>query len=405
MLSHSALQGRIQRLEEERVSSASELAARREELVAQARDLAQLREAHAVLEAKLAVKEGELQGCKEAAVQLEVERELRARCEIREEAERTERIAASSQLLATQSECANRIREVEEKKNAEAAALQECVTQLNQERNELREQCRLEADKAAGLQTELQHLHNELEHASANHEAIEQLSKATGELEVMRRRNKELAESLEASGTMEARRVAEYEEKILAGEAQRRRLHNLIQELRGNVRVFARVRPFLPNDGVDMTSLPSPSIAVRSDINSLRIARAALGPDGRSEEHSFQFDKVFGPSSSQEAVFQEVAEFVQSALDGYNVCLFSYGKYISALIFSVICDVCIISITPSCTLVFNFRANRLRENALDAGFWKWFNAWRDSSRNGAGGAVQERAGVERLVLLHGGVLH
>jgi hypothetical protein len=26
-------------------------------------------------------------------------------------------------------------------------------------------------------------------------------------------------------------------------------MHNLIQELRGNVRVYARVRPFLPADG------------------------------------------------------------------------------------------------------------------------------------------------------------
>lgn len=26
-------------------------------------------------------------------------------------------------------------------------------------------------------------------------------------------------------------------------------MHNIIQELRGNVRVFARIRPFLPDDG------------------------------------------------------------------------------------------------------------------------------------------------------------
>ena len=29
------------------------------------------------------------------------------------------------------------------------------------------------------------------------------------------------------------------------------RMHNLIQELRGNVRVFARIRPYLPDDQAD----------------------------------------------------------------------------------------------------------------------------------------------------------
>jgi len=42
--------------------------------------------------------------------------------------------------------------------------------------------------------------------------------------------------------------------------------------------------------------------------------------------YDFSFDRVFAPSCAQEAIFQEVSEFVQSALDGYNVCLFSYGQ-------------------------------------------------------------------------------
>lgn len=45
-----------------------------------------------------------------------------------------------------------------------------------------------------------------------------------------------------------------------------------------------------------------------------------------SKKHRFPFDRVFGPSSGQEAVFNEVSEFVQSSLDGYNVTLFSYGQ-------------------------------------------------------------------------------
>jgi hypothetical protein len=44
-------------------------------------------------------------------------------------------------------------------------------------------------------------------------------------------------------------RIAELKEKLLSGEQLRRALHNRIQELRGNVRVYVSTRPFLPTDG------------------------------------------------------------------------------------------------------------------------------------------------------------
>ncbi|GBF99197.1 kinesin [Raphidocelis subcapitata] len=93
-----------------------------------------------------------------------------------------------------------------------------------------------------------------------------------------------------------------------AAEATRRQLHNQMVELRGNIRVFCRVRPH-------------PHSAVRCLPGG---AALALAVDGR--EHAFTFDKVFGPSTAQAAIFGEVSELVQSALDGYHVCLFSYGQ-------------------------------------------------------------------------------
>lgn len=322
----SMAQSRVHLLEEERLSLTSQLATKKEEVFSQSKEVQQLREQIATLDASIMVKEGEARAVKDIVTQLEVEKELRVRCEVREENERRERTAATAQLLATQSECIQRVKEVEEKKEAAVAELKTAHEQLVKERDDAVEESRREAGRAAGLEKEIQQLHVELENSSANHKAAEEVSRITGELEVMRRRLGEMSSSQEHQSALEARKIAEYEEKLRAGEAQRRKLHNLVQELRGNVRVFARVRPFLPNDGLDMTALPEPTISVRGDVNSLRILRAPVGPDDRPEDHSFNFDKVFGPSCSQEALFEEVSEFVQSALDGYNVCLFSYGQ-------------------------------------------------------------------------------
>ena len=113
------------------------------------------------------------------------------------------------------------------------------------------------------------------------------------------------------------RRIQELEAALLEGEQIRRQMHNRIQELRGNIRVFVRTRPFLPGDGAERES----SIEVCPDGESMSIVDHRGGGD-----HSFKFDKVFPPSAGQDLVFNEIADFVQSALDGYHVCLFSYGQ-------------------------------------------------------------------------------
>jgi kinesin family member C1 len=275
-----------------------------------------------------------LQG-QEAIQQLEVSNKLLSIMEVREEAERRERVACSAQLLATQTQCANQIRELEEKMAAAANALQNDILLVTAQRDAANVEIRAQSDVAMRLESEVQQLKRSLEDASISSETIEELAKLTGECEVLKRRIREASERKEFEGTASSDRINDLTERMRLGEIQRRKLHNLVQELRGNVRVFARVRPFLPSDGLNLSVEPSPptSINVRSDDVSLRISRvgggggaqSAIGVE-RAEDHSFTFDRTFGPSSSQESVFQEVSEFVQSALDGYNVCLFSYGQ-------------------------------------------------------------------------------
>ncbi|XP_076909562.1 kinesin-like protein KIN-14N [Bidens hawaiensis] len=115
-------------------------------------------------------------------------------------------------------------------------------------------------------------------------------------------------------------RLAEAELKLVEGESLRKRLHNTILELKGNIRVFCRVRPMLSDDGADnepkTVSFPTTTENIGRGIELLQ----------NGQKHSFMFDKVFVPESSQEEVFVEVSQLVQSALDGYKVCIFAYGQ-------------------------------------------------------------------------------
>ena len=122
---------------------------------------------------------------------------------------------------------------------------------------------------------------------------------------------------LQARHEEDLRRIAELEAEALRSEEIRRQMHNKLQELRGNIRVFVRTRPFLPGDGAQN----EPAIDVSPDGETLTIQDIRT-----SKSHNFGFDKVFPPSAGQDQVFKEVADFVQSALDGYHVCLFSYGQ-------------------------------------------------------------------------------
>ena len=320
----STLQPRVFQLEEQRLANNSELAAKKEELLSVTRECSQAKETMEKMQATLTLKEREADDAKIAVMQLGVEKEMRVKSELREENERSERVAACAQLVATQAECEYRVRELETHAQGEAKLLQGDIQKANEREQILHNENKALQEQIAGLDGQLNELNRALQHAEANHEAVTELSKVKGEVEMFKRRVAELEKTKSSEGQNASSRIADLEAELVKRDIQRRKLHNLVQELRGNVRVFARVRPYLPNDG-DITTLESP-INTRSDNCGLKITRLLKAPEDRPESHGFTFDKVFNPSTSQETVFDEVSEFVQSALDGFNVCLFSYGQ-------------------------------------------------------------------------------
>ena len=123
------------------------------------------------------------------------------------------------------------------------------------------------------------------------------------------------------------RESEEAKAKLRAEETLRRKLHNQVQELKGNIRVFCRVRPTLDSEVLDKARIAFPD----SQYDSKEVE--VNGPEEKSSlgtittrKNAFSFDRVFAPMSQNAEVFDEISQLVQSALDGYNVCIFCYGQ-------------------------------------------------------------------------------
>ncbi|KAG2451808.1 hypothetical protein HYH02_003584 [Chlamydomonas schloesseri] len=124
--------------------------------------------------------------------------------------------------------------------------------------------------------------------------------------------------------------LADAEKRVYEGELIRRKLHNIIQDLKGNIRVYCRVRPVSAAEAADAAHDSEMSLDFPSSGDLLGRGLTVVVPGNLSgqahQKHQFAFDRVFSPGTSQDMVFDEISELVQSALDGHKVCIFAYGQ-------------------------------------------------------------------------------
>ncbi|XP_010552292.1 PREDICTED: kinesin-II 85 kDa subunit [Tarenaya hassleriana] len=92
--------------------------------------------------------------------------------------------------------------------------------------------------------------------------------------------------------------------------ARRRKILNELLDLKGNIRVFCRVRPIRTVSGSAVAS-DTRNVAIRLTENKSKV---------------YSFDRVFVPDSSQDEVFLEIEPVIKSVIDGYNACILAYGQ-------------------------------------------------------------------------------
>uniref|UniRef100_A0A0E0NNQ8 Kinesin motor domain-containing protein n=1 Tax=Oryza rufipogon TaxID=4529 RepID=A0A0E0NNQ8_ORYRU len=100
--------------------------------------------------------------------------------------------------------------------------------------------------------------------------------------------------------------------------AKRKKLHNIVEETKGNIRVFCRCRPLSKDE-------TSSGYKCAVDFDGAKDGDIAI-VNGGAAKKTFKFDRVYMPTDNQADVYADASPLVTSVLDGYNVCIFAYGQ-------------------------------------------------------------------------------
>jgi len=218
-----------------------------------------------------------------------------------------------------------KMRKMQDEHEDETKTNQRKIENLEYSKGTLERQAKSLEDELNAKQAELSGLRTTVAELTASSAGIEAKLKST---QLQLDSSREKVSELTILSTQQAEDIAVFEVKQRGYETERRQLHNTIQELKGNIRVFCRIRPLL---GVEVEKYGNQiNHLIVQDDKSLEINEPAKSPTtgnrNKTEKYNFDFDHVFNPNAGQEDVFEEVSQLVQSAIDGYNVCIFAYGQ-------------------------------------------------------------------------------
>ena len=101
---------------------------------------------------------------------------------------------------------------------------------------------------------------------------------------------------------------------------KRKELHNKLEDLKGRIRVYVRIRPRMVSRGDFLKR--------GFEDNRVCIIYDECARDNTTK--TLEFDQIFGGEASngnkQEDIFKDTKNLVTSSVDGFNVCIFAYGQ-------------------------------------------------------------------------------
>ncbi|XP_039124064.1 kinesin-like protein KIN-14I isoform X2 [Dioscorea cayenensis subsp. rotundata] len=214
-----------------------------------------------------------------------------------------------------------KIQRLEKKKNDEEALernFDEERKMLKTRISELEKNLEIVTHNLGMVESTLNMRNAEVDALQINFKELEELRELKEDTD---RKNEQTAAILKRQGEQLAELEGLYkEEQVL-----RKRYYNIIEDMKGKIRVFCRLRPLTEKEiaenerdivfGLDEFTVEHPS------------------KDDKLKQHIY--DRVFDQTASQDEVFEDTKYLVQSAVDGYNVCIFAYGQTGSGKTFTI----------------------------------------------------------------------
>ena len=106
----------------------------------------------------------------------------------------------------------------------------------------------------------------------------------------------------------------------------RKRYWNMMEDMKGKIRVYARCRPFAKYE----IERGCKKVVSFGDDVTIVLKTEKFG------DKEFVYDQCFSPTSTNEQVFEDTRRLVHSAIDGFNVCVFAYGQTGSGKTYTVV---------------------------------------------------------------------
>ena len=224
--------------------------------------------------------------------------------------------AAKSQELNQRRELVHASDEIENLKKKHAREVMDLELDIKKRDREIREVnedlriCRSDLERERETVSSLKSTisHQSTVHLSLtiqNHALGAQSTALQSQIDVYSRSISELTLKLESA----QKEIDDLKKDAMESEFVRRKLHNMVQELKGNIRVFCRVRPVLPSDHAAPPSL-SPSSGSDSGSEDLEKIQANMSfPDLRDHK------EIVISSSSSSATGQERKEVYNFGFD------------------------------------------------------------------------------------------